>query len=139
MAHELKALKPIITRELQETLISNPGIKKVHFDYKGRHYFNVFELLSGKEGDKEKALYGTGVYWKHQVIPGHNPEKVKEVISKGDPTTKIVESLTREQVIDTEIADESDALKLFAGMSKSQLKALKAMLASSDEDESVEL
>lgn len=111
-----------ITKELQNTLIEHPYIKTVYFDKNGRHYFNVFELIVRRPkriakdeyediSQIKKGLFGAGIYSHHQVIPGQfNVDEIKEQIAMGDPDTAIVESKTREEILDYVPTPKDDSL-----------------------------
>lgn len=89
----------VITKDLQNVVRNNSHISKIYWDKNGRHYFNVFKLSSDGQSE-ETQLYGTGVYSHNQVIPGKtNIDKLTEIISKGDPETLIVGSITRENLL----------------------------------------
>lgn len=114
-----------ITKELQETVRANSHVSKVYFDAKGRHYFNVHELPFDAKADKDKikmGIFGSGVYSHNQVIPGKtNIEKLTEVISSGDPDTLIVETMTRDEVLNANAKSTEDTLAVkFLNSSESE-------------------
>jgi hypothetical protein len=119
----------IITPELQSTVRSNQHIDKVHFDAKGRHYFNVHDLPNDKDA-KDTGLYGSGLFSHNQVIPGKtNIDKLTEIISKGDPDTKIVKTMTRDEILSAKVkvSDETLAGK-FVNSTEEQQKQFLASI-----------
>src|ERR1035437_2473219 len=100
-------MEAIITESLQSTVRENTHIDNVYFDASGRHYFNVHELRSSKEDNDKKnwELYGSGLESHREKIPGselwgiRGDNGISEVISKGDPKTLIVETLTRSEIL----------------------------------------
>lgn len=103
-------MQPVISESLQSTLLSNEKIKNVYFDSKGRHYFVAYNLIQSKD-NTEKKLYGTGVFSHRQVIPGlHNIEKRTEDIAKGEPSTLIVFTMTREEVLSANAKKEGKSI-----------------------------
>lgn len=132
-----------VSPDLKSLVLQNEDIKEVHFDKNGKHYLNVFSLNKSKEDieqNKEKSLYGSGVYSHHQLIPGKlNVDKIKEPISIGDKETLIVKTLTREEILKSEeIPDENGLVKVISSMSKTDRLALKALLLSSEEEDETE-
>lgn len=127
----------------------------VYFDAIGNHYFRVFrsKVIDGIEvlitnpkikTEKDCNLYGKGLLSHRQPIAGsefwdnghEGSFQTTEAISKGDPLSKIVLSLTREEVLDINIKPQGDSiLTKVAQMSKSERDALKAILSGEDEEE----
>lgn len=142
------ANKFVITKEIQDTVKSQPSITKVYFDDNGNHYFNVHKLPKGekdKTDPKDYELYGKGKVSHRQIIPGiFNVDKITEVISKGEQSTKIVKIYTRDEVLNFNVKPSGDSLVAkVANMSDSEREALRAMLgapsvtapSTKDEDE----
>lgn len=118
-----------ITIELQETLKAYPNIKEVHFDARGRHYFNVHSLRAGHK-DETVSLYGQGYEGFRRVIPGEwNVDKLKEVISFGEAESKIVETVSREDVLAVVVKPaESPLVSMLASATPEELAKLAALL-----------
>lgn len=116
----------------------------VHFDAEGNFYFTVFrsiviehnghnlEVLVTNPKVKTKKdcnLYGKGIYSHAQAIPGSElwddgsdrtiPHG--EAISKGDPRTKIVKTMTRDEVLEIDVKPQgNDALSQFLNLTPAQ-------------------
>lgn len=85
-----------ISRSLQETVTEHYGINEVHFSKNGHHYFNVHKY-EGKTSleKKDDGLYGRiRRQWVQDSKTGVEFEIITPI-----PETKIVETLTREQVL----------------------------------------
>jgi len=79
----------------------HPEHKKVYFDIMGNFYFNAFLLKKSKDDTDPPELYGAGIHSHREVIDSvFNVDKRTTQIAKGDPLTKIVEILTRKEVLD---------------------------------------
>lgn len=124
-----------ISQELQDTVSENEAIDKVYFDKQGRHYFNAHELsingrFSNGQYDSEKDLFGAGIFSHRQVIPGvFNVDEKTEDVAKGDPKTRIVDILTRDEILNIKAKPSGDSiLAKIAQLSPDELSALKAML-----------
>lgn len=111
--------KPIISEDLQSFIRQTSLIKNVYFDEFGRHYFNVFQLRKDRNDTTKPenwSFYGTGIFSHQQVIPGiHNVDKKKESIAKGDSSTLIVQILSREDILSSDVkkAGNSQAVNIF--------------------------
>lgn len=100
----------VITESLQNTVRTHLKIDKIYFDAQGRHYFRVFELRISKENET-KAIFGDGMFSHRQIIPGQfNIDKRTEEIPKGDPLTRIVHTMTRDEVISATAKKEGEAI-----------------------------
>lgn len=89
-----------ISKSLQETLLMHPEHKKVYFDIMGNFYFNAFLLKKSKDDTDPPELYGAGIHSHREVIDSlYNVDKRTTQIAKGDPLTKIVEILKREEIL----------------------------------------
>ncbi len=101
----------------------------VYFDANGKYYLNVFRtaVVYGREiiitnpkleTKKDCTLYGKGVLSHYQDIPGSelwdngrtDLVKHREAVCKGDPTTKIVKVLSREDVLEVDVKPTGDNL-----------------------------
>lgn len=101
----------------------------VYFDAYGNYYFRAFKtaIVDGREvivtnpkieTKKDCALYATGVVSHHQIIPGSElwdngsdtSMQHRETISKGNPLTKIVKVMTRDEVLAVDIKPTGDSL-----------------------------
>lgn len=102
---------------------------KVYFDAYGNFYLRVFrsKVVDGKEilvtntnieTDKDCTLYGKGLESHRQSIPGSelwdngsDTSMVhRELICKGDPLTKIVKVMTREQVLNVSLKPQGNSI-----------------------------
>lgn len=124
----------VITKELQDTVKGQPSIKKVYFDSKGNHYFNVHKLPKGKDDKtdpKNHKEYGRGIYSHNQVIPGiFNVDRITEAISKGFPSTEIVKIYTRDEILSANVKPVGESLVAkVANMSDADREALRALLS----------
>ena len=137
-------MEPIITESLQKTVRLNPTLDKVYFDEAGRHYFNVHKLRATKEDTNESnwSEYGSGLISHRQIIPGsehwatRGDSGVTEVISKGNPETKIVATLTRSEIINAKAKPEGKSLiAQIANLTKEERKAAIELLKSEDEED----
>ncbi len=132
-----KMAKIVITKELQDLVKSKKTINEVHFDKNGNHYLNVFKLQKNQKDTSEPQLYGNGMFSHMQLIPGFfNLDNRKEAISKGDPDSLIVATLTRDEILNSKVKQTGESLvSTVANMSAEDRKALKALLSETDEDE----
>src|ERR1019366_2201977 len=90
-------LKNKVSQSLQETVNANPHVKEVHFDMKGRHYFNVHTFKGGGKADKDNGFYAQiGV---KNIV--HKEGKQLRVESRNLPP-KSVEPASREDVLAAE-------------------------------------
>jgi len=138
------AKKIIITESLQNTIKQNPQIKEVYFDANGRHYFNVHKLREHKD-DKDKEgwkLYGEGLESHREKIPGselwgvRGDNGVSELISKGNPETLIVKTMSRDEIISANAKPEGASLVAqIANMSKDEKSAALKLLSETDDSE----
>ena len=122
-------MTPEISKELQATIASHPNISEVHFDESGRYYF-ISHKLQDKKDSKTWNLYGKGKYSHSKKIEGiFNVDNVSEQIAIGQADTLIVETLTREEILDAEaVSNEESLVSKIMKMPKSELAALKALL-----------
>lgn len=86
--------KNSISKDLQNTVIANDHIDAVHFTAAGHHYFNVHE----HKGDKYGQIAET-------TILDKNSKQIK--VKTPMLSTKIVESVLREEVCNCEAVEES--------------------------------
>jgi hypothetical protein len=136
-------LQPIITKELQNLLVSNKKIKEVHFDEYGNHHLNVFKLKAHKLDDthpKDYGLYVSGVVCDRKLIPGSDKwdtglEKgIYEPISMGAPNSKIAKTMSREEVLAVDLSPKEESmLTRVSKMSPDEIEALKAVLGVNSE------
>lgn len=90
-----------VSEELKETLRKFPHIKEVHFTANGDHFFNIHELK--EKGKESQGFYGWLKY--EPIMAGYEngDEKNGRILYKrvhvANPAMKIVESLTREQIL----------------------------------------
>ena len=99
----------------------------------------MHELLAKRpaQGEKEeKDLFGQGKHSHTRVIPGDwNVDKMKEFISIGVPETRIVSTMTRDEILNFEIKENPDNIvDAVANMSPKQKALLLAHLKSDSND-----
>jgi hypothetical protein len=90
-------LKNKVSQSLQETVNANPHVKEVHFDMKGRHYFNVHTFKGVGKAEKDNGFYA-------QIGVKNIVDKEGKQLRVESPnlTTKIVETASREDVLAAE-------------------------------------
>lgn len=122
-------MQPIISQELKQTVLENKKIKTVYFDEKGRHYLRVLNLLANKNSKKEE-LFGDGTYSHSTVIPGkYNIDELKERIYLGVADTKIVNQMSREEILDYKVEQSDNSLVgQIAQLGTEERKAILALL-----------
>jgi hypothetical protein len=90
-----------ITQDLHNTLQNSPGIKKVHFNSEGSHYFNVFELKND-QGNGTGDFYGGLKTEVREIsirdVRGKETQAMR-MMNIANPKTLIVETLTREEAL----------------------------------------
>lgn len=94
--------------ELKNTLYECPHVETVHFTESGNHYFSVHELVD--KGKKNGNFYG---HLKlepvvHKTVGERRYYKKKSVHT---PSTLIVKSMSREEVLNYEYAGPDDTAK----------------------------
>ncbi len=107
----------------------NHTIPKVYFDAHGRYYLRAFrsKVVDGVEvlitnpnieTDSDCNLYGRGVISHRKVIPGSElwdngsstSMQHREAVSKGDPLTKIVKVMTRDEILAVSLKPQGESL-----------------------------
>lgn len=134
-----------VTKELQTILKHHPEHSHVYFDTFDNHYFNVFpqlgdiivtnnEIVGKKEGIDYK-LYGCGEFHSRRIIPGiHNVEQRTEVVSKGKPSTLIVDKMSRKDVLAERVEDESlTIVQRIAQATPEELAQIRSLLVATNE------
>ena len=91
-------VKAKVSQALQETVNANPHIEQVHFDARGNHYFNVHKHTPKDKADKDAA----GLYGRISVQNVVDKNSVKLSIETPIVTTKIVETASREDILNAE-------------------------------------
>lgn len=85
-----------ISEELKQTLVDNPEIKEVHFGANGHHYLNIHKSETVDKG----AYYGRIIKIKG-TKKGDNGQLIDSYSETPDLTTKIVQTLSREEILGT--------------------------------------
>lgn len=121
-------MKNKISKSLQETVQEHEHIDQVHFDAKGNHYLNVHEFKyepkktddkeTRKKGEEANGLYGR-IHVKNVV---NNDTGSSFQIKYPIVTTKIVESVDREDILKAEPV--SDLSINFGSLSEAEQAAV---------------
>ena len=97
-------------------MIAHPEHKKVFFDRSGKFFFHAFELRKQKDDKKNTGLFGSGTFSHREPVPGdwNVDGEIKEEIVIGNPETEVVHTMSREDVLasDVEVQDETLASKV---------------------------
>lgn len=112
-----------ISKSLQETVAENPHIDLIHFDANGNHHFNVHDHIENVKGKNEN----NGKYARiHVTSFVDNKLGVLKKVSTPIMNTKIVETLTREDVLNAEAESDLNLLGL-TGLTEAEKKAIAKM------------
>lgn len=124
-----------VSKALQETVREHLHIGRVHFDSKGNHYFNVHEHEVKNKEDKDLAgLYGH-IHIKNVV--DNNGRKLQ--ISTPNVSTKIVESVDREDILKAEpVSDLLMVNNTIGALFPEEQKIIEKMRASNSKGVKVE-
>lgn len=112
-----------VSRELQDTLELNQGINEVHFDLDGNHHFNVHTFKAEKgESDSLNGMYAR-IHIQNLVNKDAQKFTVKTPIIK----TKIIETLTRKEVLNAKITGGAELISLApVKLTKAEIETAKA-------------
>lgn len=108
---------PDALKQLKFTLRKCPHIEEVYFTQEGNHYFNKHDLPGAKKGD-------TKAYGHLNVAPVlykvQGERKIYKMKSVDTPETEIVETLTREEVMEYELP--ADVVAHYEELAKAEKK-----------------
>jgi hypothetical protein len=117
-------MKLVVTEALQGTVRVSPWIKEVYVDVQGLVRLHAYSLPAEKDA-QEKSLYAEGDISHWQVMPGINPDNLKEPVLIGRPGTEIVETVSREQILSVKV----ERLATDPERQANEIAELKALIA----------
>jgi len=110
-----------ISKELQDTVATHPNIDFVHFDVQGNHHFNVHEHKPTDKKDKTSGGLYARIHTRNLIDEdGRKFQNRTPIIA-----TKIVESLTRKEILDAETTSNLEVN--FSGLTDAEKEAIKKM------------